>query len=152
MLYITRLAAPALLMLAVVAGLTAQDKGRHFVDADGVAIGGYDVVSYFADRKATQGRAELATHHEGVEYHFSTAANLAAFKKSPAKFQPQYGGWCAFAMGAKNTKFEANPKTFKIVDGKLYLFYNGEHGNTLIPWNKDEASLKQQADANWSKM
>ena len=61
-------------------------------------------------------------------------------------------GWCAYAMGAKGEKVEVDPETFKIVDGKLYLFYNKFFNNTLESWNKDEARLRSNADKNWSKI
>jgi len=84
-------------------------------------------------------------------YRFASAANRDLFKASPARYQPQYGGWCAYAMGAKGEKVEVDPETFKIVDGKLYLFYNKFFNNTLKSWNKDEAGLKTKADVNWVK-
>ena len=73
------------------------------------------------------------------------------FKASPAKYEPQYGGWCAYAMGATNEKVEIDPETFKIINGKLYLFYHSWTNNTLKTWNKDEGNLKPKADVNWTK-
>jgi hypothetical protein len=52
-------------------------------------------------------------------------------------------------MGAANDKVEIDPETFKILNGKLYLFYHTWVNNTLNKWNKDEAGLKSKADANW---
>ena len=63
----------------------------------------------------------------------------------------QRGGWRAYAMGSKGEKVEIDPQTFKIVDGKLFLFYNKLLTNTLPMWNKDEAHLKTNADQNWTK-
>ena len=71
------------------------------------------------------------------------------FLKNPSKYEPQYGGWCAYAMGSAGEKVEINPETFKIIDGKLYLFYNAYFNNTLKSWNKEETKLKSQADTNW---
>ena len=76
-------------------------------------------------------------------------ANLDVFKKSPEKFEPAYGGWCAYAMGNTGEKVEIDPETYKIVEGKLYLFYNAYFTNTLPKWNKEEKSLKTKADKNW---
>jgi hypothetical protein len=90
--------------------------------------------------------------YEGVVYYFSTKENVILFSKNPAGYEPQYGGWCAFAMGDYGKKVEINPETFKIVDGKLYLFYNAYLNNTLKSWNKDEKSLKTKADSNWKKI
>jgi hypothetical protein len=52
-------------------------------------------------------------------------------------------------MGSYNEKVEIDPETFKIVDGKLYLFYHSFTNNTLTKWNEHEKSLKTKADRNW---
>ena len=116
-----------------------------------VAIQGYDPVAYFKQSKAIKGKKEIAVAYEGVVYQFSTTTNKETFLKNPTAFEPQYGGWCAFAMGSYGEKVEINPETFKILDGKLYLFYNAYFNNTLKSWNKDESSLKKKADATWKK-
>ena len=117
-----------------------------------VAIQGYDPVAYFTQKKAVKGKSTIASSYEGVIYYFSSQANKDAFAKNPASFEPQYGGWCAYAMGSTGEKVEINPETFKIVDGKLNLFYNAYFNNTLKSWNKDETNLKKKADANWKKI
>lgn len=117
-----------------------------------VAIQGYDPVAYFKKSKAVKGKKELSVSFEGVVYNFSTSINKELFLKNPAMYEPQYGGWCAFAMGSSAEKVEINPETFKIVDEKLYLFYNAYFNNTLKSWNKDEANLKAKADINWKKI
>jgi YHS domain-containing protein len=117
-----------------------------------VAIQGYDPVAYFKQGKAIKGKKELSATYEGVIYQFSSPKNKDFFLKNPASFEAQYGGWCAYAMGSSGEKVEINPETFKIIDGKLYLFYNAYFNNTLKSWNKEEASLKIKADANWKKI
>jgi hypothetical protein len=117
----------------------------------GVAVSGYDVVAYFTENKAVKGSKDNAVLHQGVLYYFSSAANKEEFKKNPSKYEPEYGGWCAYAMGEKGEKVEIDPKTFKIINGKLYLFYNRLFNNTLNSWNKNEGTLKKNADANWQK-
>jgi len=129
----------------------AQHHEPHNLNKAGVAIDGYDPVAYFQQAKAVEGKKEYAAIVDGATYLFSSAQNAATFKADPAKYQPRYGGWCAYAMGASGEKVEIDPETFKIVDGKLYLFYNRFFNNTLKSWNKDEANLKQKADANWKK-
>lgn len=132
---------------------SAQDQKRtqSFNLEKGIAVQGYDVVAYF-EGKAVKGNSSLAVIHQGVRYHFSSVANKEEFKKNPAKYEPQYGGWCAYAMGESGEKVNIDPETFKILNGKLYLFYNKRFNNTLKTWNKDEQSLKTKADANWSKL
>ena len=117
-----------------------------------VAIQGYDPVAYFVQKKAVKGKSTLASTYDGVVYHFSSQANKDLFLKNPSSYEPQYGGWCAFAMGDYGEKVEINPETFKIIDGKLYLFYNAFFNNTLKSWNKDETNLKKKADTNWKKI
>lgn len=138
-----------------ISSLFAQEsiglRQKQFNLEDNLAIQGYDPVAYFLQGKAVKGSKDLAVYHQGVTYYFSSAANKEAFKKSPDQYEPQYGGWCAYAMGAKGEKVEVDPKTFKIVGGKLYLFYNRFFTNTLTDWNKDEGNLKQKADVNWVK-
>lgn len=128
-------------------------RKKHYNLEDGLAVNGYDPVAYFKEGKAIKGKKELGILvFEGVNYRFSSMENKEAFKKSPASFEPQYGGWCAYAMGNDGTKVEVDPETFKIIDGKLFLFYNRLFTNTLKTWNKNEPLLKKQADANWQKI
>ncbi len=124
-------------------------RAKQFNLEKGVAIKGYDPVAYFTSNKAIKGKGNITASVEGVTYNFATSANKDAFIKSPKKFEPEYGGWCAYAMGSSGEKVEIDPETFKIVNGKLYLFYNSLFNNTLPKWNKEEATLKSKADKNW---
>lgn len=133
-------------------GQTATKRAAEFNLEKKVAIQGYDPVAYFTQKKAVKGKAAIATTHDGVIYNFSSQANKELFLKNPSAYEPQYGGWCAYAMGDKGDKVEINPETFKIVDGKLNLYYNAFFNNTLKSWNKDEAGLKKKADTNWKKI
>ena len=127
-------------------------RKKHFnLSKSGLAIDGYDPVAYFKNNKAIEGKKEFAVNHQGAVYYFSSAENKDAFLKNPTAYEPQYGGWCAYAMGKNGDKVNVDPETFKIVNGKLYLFYNRFFNNTLTSWNKDEANLKTNADVNWQK-
>jgi YHS domain-containing protein len=132
-------------------GLSAQTgiRVKHFNLENGLAIQGYDPTAYFTQSKAVKGTKQFAATVEGATYYFASASNKDLFVKDPKKYEPQYGGWCAYAMGATNEKVEIDPETFKIVGGKLYLFYHSWVNNTLTKWNKDEGTLKPKADANW---
>lgn len=128
-------------------------RKKHFnTNKSGLAIQGYDPVAYFESNKAIEGNQSFNLLVDGITYYFSSAQNKELFRANPAKFEPQYGGWCAYAMGANNEKVEIDPATFKILNGKLYLFYHTWVNNTLTKWNKEEAALKAKADNNWSKM
>ncbi|MEO6733545.1 MAG: YHS domain-containing (seleno)protein [Ferruginibacter sp.] len=135
------------------AALFAQEplRKKHFNLEKGIAIQGYDPVVYFTKNKATEGKKELAAVYQGVTYCFSSTENKELFKSNPSRYEPEYGGWCAYAMGAKGEKVEIDPETFKVVNGKLYLFYNKFFNNTLKAWNKDENNLHTKADVNWIK-
>lgn len=125
-------------------------RAKEFNLEKGVAIQGYDPVAYFLQNKAVKGAKQFAALADGITYYFSSPANKELFAKDYKKYEPQYGGWCAYAMGANNDKVEIDPETFKIVNGKLYLFYHSWVNNTLNKWNKDEANLKVKADKNWT--
>lgn len=124
---------------------------KQFNLDDGVAIKGYDPVAYFTTGKAEKGKASFTTLYKGVTYHFADAADLKSFQANPEKYEPQYGGWCAYAMGHDGSKVQVDPETFKIVNGKLFLFYNRFFNNTLKSWNEDESKLHARADENWEK-
>jgi YHS domain-containing protein len=135
--------------------VSAQNENKRITQFNlekKVAIQGYDPVAYFKQGKALKGKKELVATYEGIVYQFSSVANKDLFVKNAAAYEPQYGGWCAYAMGSSGEKVEINPETFKIIDGKLFLFYNAYFNNTLKSWNKDEVGLKVKADANWKKI
>ncbi|HWA34356.1 MAG TPA: YHS domain-containing (seleno)protein [Cyclobacteriaceae bacterium] len=137
--------------LLVLSSITiqAQTRQKNFNLENQLAIQGYDPVAYFEAHKAVKGKPSLSHNYEGVTYYFSSPENKKLFTDNPAKYEPQYGGWCAYAMGATGEKVEIDPETFKIVDGKLYLFYNKFFTNTLPKWNSAEQELKVKADKNW---
>jgi YHS domain-containing protein len=127
----------------------ANQRTKHFNLEKNLAIQGYDPVAYFKQNAAVKGSKDLAVFHQGATYYFSSPANKEEFKKNAAQYEPQYGGWCAYAMGSKGEKVPIDPKTFKITNGKLYLFYNKFFNNTLTDWNKDETGLMNKANGNW---
>lgn len=125
---------------------------KNYYTKKGAVAKGYDVVAYF-NNEAKEGSKEISTEYDGVKFYFSSQENLNTFKKSPTKYIPQYGGFCAYAIGAKGSKVPVNPETFEIRDGKLYLFYNRGSTNTLSLWTKEGAEqLKAKADQNWRKI
>jgi len=125
-------------------------RAKHFNLDNGLAIEGYDPVAYFTTGKATEGKKQISFTVEGVTYRFANEGNKSAFAKDPKKYEPQYGGWCAYAMGATKEKVNIDPETFKIVNGKLHLYYNSWGNNTLVKWNAKEATWSPAADRNWT--
>lgn len=150
---IADLNAYAWLAALVLTGFASQGLGAAEPNLDeGVAIKGYDPVSYF-QQEPQEGKLELNKHHNGVEYHFANEKNREAFAANPEQYLPQYGGWCAYAM-LDGDKVEVDPRRYKIIGGKLYLFYDGFWGNTLKKWNdkareQSDEALVAKADAQW---
>jgi YHS domain-containing protein len=114
----------------------------------GVAVGGYDPVAYFTVGKPVKGRDDITLQHEGVTWRFASVENRDAFKADPAKFAPQYGGYCAWAV-AEGYTAKGDPEAWRIADGKLYLNYNKSVQKT---WEKDVPGNVRRGDANWPKV
>jgi YHS domain-containing protein len=133
----------------------AQKESQCFIDDHNVAIKGYDAVSYFTTNKAVKGSEKHTVTFDNASFYFASNDNKELFEKNPMKYMPQYGGYCAFGMGAKNMKVPSNPETFEVIDGKLFLFFNdkyeGKQMNTKMMWDKDQDNIHTMADANWKK-
>ncbi|RAW00357.1 YHS domain-containing (seleno)protein [Pseudochryseolinea flava] len=139
------------LSLHVMAQSEDAQRRRNFNLTDnGVAAREFDVVSYFKGKPA-KGIDKFEVTHKGIDYYFVSAENMEEFKKSPQKYEPAYGGWDAFSMATDGKRVKVDPSTFKIVDGKLYLFHNFNGKNHLLGWNKNEGKLKTSGDNFWLK-
>ena len=115
---------------------------------DNVAVSGYDPVGYFVSAKPVKGSTDITANYGGATWRFATEANRTAFLANPAKFLPQYGGYCAWAVSQGYTA-PSDPNVWKIVDGKLYLNYNRSVGRD---WEANAAANISRADGNWPKM
>lgn len=135
----------------------AELRRKSFnLDEDGVALQGYDPLSYFDKSGPKLGRKEHTFVLRGVTYRFASAENKAKFEADPAKYEPPYGGWCAWAV-IDGDKVEIDPLNFEVIDGKVYLFYKGWLGNAKKKWDeklKAEGSKKTvaSADSGWKKL
>lgn len=128
-------------------------RKKHFnTDKNGIALEGYDPVAYFKVGKAIKGSSKYAVNADGIVYHCSNSTNQQLFIANYKSYEPAYGGWCAFAMGKSGEKVSIDPETFKITNGRLYLFYNAFFKNTKNDWDKDEKNLQISADNNWKKL
>lgn len=114
----------------------------------GVAVGGYDPVAYFEDAKARPGEQDITLEHDGAIWRFATPENKAAFAADPARYAPQYGGYCAWAVSRGYTA-KGDPNAWKVVNGKLYLNYNKDVQSN---WAKDIPANIRTADANWPRV
>ena len=119
-------------------------NARIFVDAEGVAIRGYDPVSYFKGAPST-GDPAITSVRNGAIYRFANAGNKAAFDADPAAYEPQYGGYCAYGA-AKGAKFSTDPETGAVIDGKLDF---NKDRNVQNPGDQDQAALLVEPDTAW---
>jgi YHS domain-containing protein len=115
------------------------------VDKDGVILKGYDPVAYFKQNQAVKGDPKYSSSYGGAKYYFASADDKAEFDKSPAKYAPQYGGFCANGM-TKRKLHDIDPNVFFIYKGKLYVCENKKAGDTF--YSHPAANIKK-ADANW---
>ena len=119
----------------------------------GVVIDGYDVVSYFTEDRAVRGRKELGIEHEGATFYFSSQENQELFRASPDRYSPKFEGFCAFGVAAHKMRVPSDPRTFKIYNGELLLFFNDLHEgnpvNTKVMWNANEQQLYDDASRAW---
>jgi YHS domain-containing protein len=117
----------------------------------GLALQGYDPVCYVDESRAAQGSDRFSLQRGAATYWFASAEHLAAFKKNPARYELAYGGWCAYAM-SRGELVDVDPRNFKVVHGKVLLFYRSIFVDTLKKWNDREAELLPQAEAAWTKL
>jgi YHS domain-containing protein len=117
-------------------------------DATGFVIHGYDPVAYFKQGRPVPGHPDLSAEYEGGKYLFSTAANRDEFKANPQKYAPQYGGYCAYGV-AIGKKFDIDPSSWRIVDGKLYFNLNPV---ILEKWSADTRGYIRKSEENWPQI
>lgn len=123
------------------------------VTKGGVILEGYDVVSYFQGGEPKKGLSKFQTKSGEVTYWFSSEENRNTFLKDPKKYEPAFGGWCAYAVADSKSKVEVDPKSFVIQDGRLLVFYDGLFGDTRKKWttsdDKNSKAFLKEADTNW---
>lgn len=90
-------------------------------DKVALAIKGYDPVAYFTLGKATPGLPDIEHEWDEHRYRFSRPEHREVFKAAPERYAPQFTNFCAMAL-ALGKIVEADPESWLIVDGKLYIF------------------------------
>ena len=137
-----------LLIMALVvwfAPAQADDADYARCAPDGVAIGGFDPVSYHNASGPLPGRLELAVERDGFTYRFANAENLATFQADPERYLPRYRGWCAatLAMGRLACP---DPQNYKVEDGSLLLFELVGFTNGRAVWDSNPTDFRRRAD------
>ncbi|TMM51649.1 YHS domain-containing (seleno)protein [Sulfitobacter sabulilitoris] len=133
---------------------TAARAGEQYIDPNGFAVSGYDVVAYFdlpqspvgtSQSPGVPGDKDFTATYNGARFAFSSAENKARFEADPAAFVPQYDGHCAFGV-AKGGKVPGNPNLWRIIDDKLYLNIT----KTVVGfWEEDISGNLTLSEANW---
>ena len=128
--------------------LFAQTTTKTLLNLDktGVAIQGYDPVAFFTDNKPVKGEQKFLLKHDGAIYFFASKEHKDLFKADPAKYTPEFGGYCAYGV-SKNKLVEIDVDAFQIVDGKLLLQYSK---GIRDDFNKDTKANLAKASANWT--
>ena len=126
-------------------------RHSHNLLGESVGLVGYDPVSYFPEGggKAEKGLIGISHEYDGVIYRFGSEEHRALFIRNPEKFVPVYGGWCAWAVGELGKRVDADPESFEIKNGKLYVFYRDRNLDTHALWLQKPDELISKADANW---
>jgi len=127
-------------------------KIRYNTDDSKIALQGYSPVSYLDLGIAQRGLREFKATYDGLNYYFTTQEQKSKFEANPAKYLPQYGGYCAYGV-AKGAKFRIDPNKFVVKDGKYFLFlYNLEVDAQQLWLAGDHQKFVAKADNNWKKL
>ena len=118
------------------------------VDDQGIILKGYDAVAYFKQGKPVKGKSAIESTYQGATYLFASSANKADFDKDPAKYAPQYGGFCAYGVTVGVLSDIEGPDGF-VYKGKLYVCGNKDAGKSFMT---DLDSNIEKADTNWQKL
>ena len=115
--------------------------------AAGAPLGlhGVDPFAFIELGNRIEGNATFTAVHDGVAYYFASRDNMNAFKRSPEKFTPAFGGFCTFGVSVAK-KFDGDPQYADVRDGKLYVFLNEE---IFRMYQKDKEGTIAKAEKNW---
>lgn len=130
-------------------GTQARGKAEiNTIDSPGVAIKGFDPVAYFTEGKPQKGSKDHSYQYKGAEWRFVSEANKAKFVADPTKYEPAYGGYCAYGV-ASGYLVKIEGDAWSIKDGKLYLNYDA---GIQAKWSKDPKGYIEKADGRWPKL
>ena len=139
-----------LVQIAAFRGAKGSETANVNVDSKGVILNGYDAVAFFKQRKPVKGNPGIESAYQGATYLFASTADKADFDKDPAKYAPQYGGFCAYGVvNGILSDVEGNPDAFAVYKGKLYLCGNQA---ALRGFRSDIDSNIEKADTNWRQL
>lgn len=141
--------AGALFVAPLMATSKSSNTGiaAYNVDANSVAIHGYDTVAYFTEGKPVKGKSEFEYTWEAAKWHFASTTNRDLFKANPDRYAPRYGGYCSLGI-AVGEYSDIDPEAFTIHDGKLYL---SKVKRVRKLWQKAPEAYLVGSEYNWEK-
>jgi YHS domain-containing protein len=135
----------SIFLLLAALSTVASAKELQNLDRNGVAIQGYDPVAFFTDNRPVKGNAQSQSEYRGAKYYFASSEHKAAFDKEPAKYEPQFGGYCAYGA-SQGHKAPVKIEAWQIVNGRLLMQYDL---GVKDDFNKDQQNNLSKADRNW---
>ena len=123
-------------------------KSQVNIDQNGVILHGYDAVAYFKQNRPVQGNTAYKSTYQGATYLFASAANKAEFDKNPAKYAPQYGGYCALSL-SNGRLVDIDPNNFVVYKGKLYVCASAKELRSFKA-HEEECIIKD--NRNWLQL
>ena len=132
-------------ILAALLSLFGSAKPAVNTQSDNLALRGYDAVAYFTDGQPIRGVAQFETTWNGAKWRFASAEHRDRFVNAADRFAPQFGGYCAWAVGHGYTA-DGDPEVWKIVDDRLYLNYSRR---VQRKWEANIPEFIRQGLANW---
>jgi YHS domain-containing protein len=125
-------------------------RAKVNVDSRGVILKGYDAVAYIKEGKPVKGAPEMKSSYQGATYLFASTEDKADFDKDPAKYAPQYGGFCAYGISlGVLADIEDSPEAFVVYDGKFYICGNEA---ALKKFRTDIDRNIEKADRQWRRI
>jgi YHS domain-containing protein len=137
----------SLIHIATLIGFAAVAYASEVVNIDknGLALQGYDPVGYFTDGKPVKGSPEFTVSYKGATYQFASAEHREMFQQNPARYEPQFGGFCGYAASI-NKLAPIEVDKFQVLHDRLILQHNKKAWDL---WQKDVEGNLKKADANW---
>ena len=137
-----------LFCLALLPTFAAAQKRLLNLDDNGVALQGHDPVAFVIQNKPVKGIAGIQSTYNGAKYYFATLENKKKFEAEPAKYEPQFGGYCAYGA-SKGKLFPIEVDAFLVVNGRLLMQYNT---GARDKFNEDTQGNLKKADGNWPRL
>ncbi|MBX2865107.1 MAG: YHS domain-containing protein [Leptolyngbyaceae cyanobacterium MAG.088] len=115
------------------------------LDEEGIALRGYDPVSYFTEGAPAKGQKTFSLIWNEATWYFATAENRGLFKRDPEKYAPANGGYCTFGIVLRK-KFDGDPQVWSVIKSRLYVFLNKEVQQKFL---QDSTGNLQKVSKNW---